>query len=96
MRRVREVGGQQVYEKPWHCAFCRRRYTRRHLIEVWEQERTRGGELVLMKRAVRICATTPESRGRGVIVGCFEMGLARLLREVQRPRRGQLRLRRAA
>ena len=65
---LKEVGGQLVLDRPWHCALCRRRYTRRVYIEFWELT----ARSLWARRIVRLCV------GDETSPGCFEMGLQQL------------------
>jgi hypothetical protein len=77
---LREVAGQLIYDKPWHCSLCRRRYKRRVLVHMWDKvlDSKRGFRWV--PSVVRLCVSDDN------VVGCVEMGLRKLF---ERSRRGK-------
>ena len=67
---LREVRGQLVYDRPWHCALCRRNYRgeRRVLVEFWDF-------VIGWKReTLRLCVWNEKTQ----TPGCSEMGFQRL------------------
>jgi hypothetical protein len=71
--KLKEIAGQLVYDCPWHCSLCRRRYRRRMLILDWFRTRDiHSGKLEFRRAVVRLCV------GDEKVSGCIEMGLRRL------------------
>lgn len=76
-KELKEVGGQLVWDQPWHCSLCRRRYRRRVLVHMWDKVR-RGRGWTWRRSLVRLCVSDDN------VVGCVQMGLQRLFERARR------------
>jgi hypothetical protein len=74
--RLREISGQLIFDKPWSCSFCERDYRgkRCHKIRIWQTTRAQDGSLKHIPHELRLCVTDR------VVQGCWEMGIAQLVR----------------
>lgn len=74
---LKEVGGQLVYDRSWHCSACRRNYRgeRRTLIEFWAVT----SSWRWAKQVVRLCH---DNDATGV-TGCVTMGIGDLFRRAK-------------
>lgn len=69
---MRELGGQTVHDKPWHCSLCGRRFRRRVRIEFWDWSYLAGKGHRWTQAVVRLCLTDE------TVAGCADMGLGAL------------------
>lgn len=75
MNELKEVAGQLIHDRPWHCSFCNYRYRRRVLIVDWFPVRDLSSPRVEWRRVeIRLCVR--DAIGNG----CGQMGFDKLFR----------------
>lgn len=77
-KRLREVGGQLVFDQPWLCSMCGRDYHGRrvHRLRIWVKRATRGS-VTFEAHQIRLCVSDE------LVQGCWEMGLSQLFRHAR-------------
>src|SRR5262245_17977230 len=78
--RQREIGGQLLYDEPFHCSWCgfyyRGRGRKRVKLDDWFEVRDpRSRQITLEPVTIRICTANPENPH-----GCIVFGFEKLLR----------------
>lgn len=78
-RRRATIGGQTLFDEPWHCSFCGMPYIRRSIHGVWDEIK-RGTETFWRFSWIKVCVTRPQTKDKEAEVGCSELNLTRLLK----------------